>query len=94
MMYGQRLRDALRAQPDVPFIGVNDAFSAGIAVRPFDALFTSGLGFAASYYGLPDRGYIARSSMASFVQRASRIGARRSDSEAMQSGPTSKPRLP
>jgi len=73
MTYGQRLRNALEALPILPFIGVYDVFSAGIAARHFDALFISGFGFAASHYGLPDRGYIAWPDMVAFVQRVRTI---------------------
>jgi 2-methylisocitrate lyase-like PEP mutase family enzyme len=66
---GTRLRDAIRERDITPFIGVYDAFSASIAGRRFDALFVSGFGFAASFYGLPDIGFIAWSDMVSYVQR-------------------------
>ena len=52
-----------------PFIGVYDVFSAAIAAKRFDNLFLSGFGFAASHYGLPDRGFIAWSDMVDFVRR-------------------------
>jgi 2-methylisocitrate lyase-like PEP mutase family enzyme len=67
--YGTRLRDELEDVTIMPFIGVYDVFSATIAGRYFDSLFISGFGFAASYYGLPDIGFIAWSDMVSFVQR-------------------------
>ena len=73
MMHGQRLRNALQERAILPFIGVYDTFSAGIAARHFDALFISGFGFAASHYGLPDMGYIAWSDMVAFVQRVRAI---------------------
>lgn len=53
----------------IPFIGVYDAFSAAIAGRHYDGIFLSGFGFAASFYGLPDIGFIAWSGMAAYVQR-------------------------
>ena len=53
----------------MPFIGVYDAFSASVAARHFDGLFVSGFGFAASYYGLPDIGFIAWPDILAFVQR-------------------------
>jgi len=53
----------------MPFIGIYDVFSASIAARHYDGIFLSGFGFAASYYGLPDNGFIAWSDMVAFVQR-------------------------
>jgi 2-methylisocitrate lyase-like PEP mutase family enzyme len=53
----------------VPFIGVYDVFSASLAARHFDALFLSGFSFAASYYGLPDIGFITWTDILNFVQR-------------------------
>jgi 2-methylisocitrate lyase-like PEP mutase family enzyme len=53
----------------MPFIGVYDAFSASVAARYYQGLFVSGFGFAASYYGLPDIGFIAWPDIVAFVQR-------------------------
>ncbi len=53
----------------MPFIGVYDVFSASIAAKYYDGIFISGFGFAASYYGLPDIGFIAWSDIVAFVQR-------------------------
>lgn len=66
---GSRLRKAISETSITPFIGVYDAFSASIAGKHFDSLFISGFGFAASFYGLPDIGFIAWSDMVSYVQR-------------------------
>ena len=66
---GARMRAAVAACRITPFIGVHDAFSAGLAAREFDALFVSGFGFAASQLGLPDIGFIAWSDMVAHVQR-------------------------
>jgi 2-methylisocitrate lyase-like PEP mutase family enzyme len=66
---GSRLRKTISETSITPFIGVYDAFSASIAGKHFDALFISGFGFAASFYGLPDIGFIAWSDMVSYVQR-------------------------
>lgn len=66
---GNRMREAVRQAGITPFIGVYDVFSAGIAGRHFDALFLSGFGFAASFYGLPDIGFITWSDMISYAQR-------------------------
>jgi 2-methylisocitrate lyase-like PEP mutase family enzyme len=44
-------------------------FSASVAARHFDGFFVSGFGFAASYYGLPDIGFIAWPDMVDFTQR-------------------------
>lgn len=53
----------------MPFIGVYDVFSAGLAARHYDAIFCSGFGFAASHYGLPDIGFIAWSDLVNWVAR-------------------------
>ena len=66
---GNRMRTAVRESAITPFIGVYDVFSAGLAGRNYDALFLSGFGFAASFYGLPDIGFITWSDMVSYVQR-------------------------
>ncbi|TDD70360.1 isocitrate lyase/PEP mutase family protein [Actinomadura rubrisoli] len=52
-----------------PLIGVFDMFSASVAAQHYNGLFVSGFGFAASYYGLPDIGFIAWPDMVAFVQR-------------------------
>lgn len=65
----QRLRDAIQQRNITPFIGIYDTFSASIAAQHYDALFLSGFGFAASYYGLPDIGFIAWPDIVSLVQR-------------------------
>lgn len=44
-------------------------YSASIAAEHYDGMFVSGFGFAASYYGLPDIGFIAWPDMVAFVQR-------------------------
>lgn len=69
MEYGRRLREQIVPNQTLPLIGIYDAFSATVAARHYDALFLSGFGFAASYYGLPDIGFIAWSDMAAYVQR-------------------------
>ena len=66
---GNRMREAVNEAGITPFIGIYDVFSAGIAGRHYDALFLSGFGFAASFYGLPDIGFITWSDMVSYVQR-------------------------
>jgi 2-methylisocitrate lyase-like PEP mutase family enzyme len=44
-------------------------FSASLVAQRYGGMFVSGFGFAASYYGLPDIGFIAWPDMVSFVQR-------------------------
>jgi 2-methylisocitrate lyase-like PEP mutase family enzyme len=44
-------------------------FYASVAARHFNGFFVSGFGFAASYYGLPDIGFIAWPDMVDFTQR-------------------------
>lgn len=67
--FGHSLRQELKQECIVPFIGVYDVFSASIAARYYKGIFISGFGFAASHYGLPDIGFIAWSDMVAFVQR-------------------------
>ena len=67
--FGDRLRHRLGDGKILPLIGVFDVFSAALAARKFDAIFCSGYGFAASYYGLPDEGFIAWPDMLSYVER-------------------------
>lgn len=66
---GNRLRQSILDREITPFIGVYDVFSASLAGKHFDALFVSGFGFAASFYGLPDIGFITWSDIVSYVQR-------------------------
>lgn len=68
-IHGQRLRSEIESGRQIAFTGVYDVFSATLAARYSDALFVSGFGFAASFYGLPDIGFISWSDMAQFVQR-------------------------
>lgn len=65
---GAGLREAVSAGL-VSAIGIYDVFSATIAARQFSVLFVSGFGFAASYYGLPDFGFIGWPDIVTFVQR-------------------------
>lgn len=71
--YGKRFRNELTQSGIFPFAGVYDAFSASIAAKHFRGIFLSGFGFAASYYGLPDIGFITWNDMVSFVQRVRAI---------------------
>lgn len=69
MSFGSTLRREMEQRDLISFIGVYDNFSASIAARYFDGIFISGFSFAASYYGLPDIGFIAWSDLVAFVQR-------------------------
>lgn len=69
MSYGKLLRDDVRSDRVTPLIGIFDMFSASVAAQHYNGMFVSGYGFAASYYGLPDIGFIAWPDMVSFVQR-------------------------
>ena len=69
MNYGTVLRKQVREPRITPLIGVFDMFSATVAAQHYNGLFVSGFGFAASYYGLPDIGFIAWPDMVNFVQR-------------------------
>lgn len=67
--FGQELRERVKQDKLVCLTGVYDVFSATLAARHFEALFISGFGFAASFYGKPNIGLIAWSDIAAFVQR-------------------------
>lgn len=67
--FGRSLREEMKKRDMIPFIGVYDVFSASIAAKCFDGIFISGFSFAASYYGLPDIGFIAWPDVVAFVQR-------------------------
>lgn len=67
--YGELLRTELQSREIMPFVGVYDVFSATLAARHFDGLFISGFSFAASFYGLPDVGFIAWPDIVAFCQR-------------------------
>jgi 2-methylisocitrate lyase-like PEP mutase family enzyme len=68
-----RCEEARTQETALPFIGVYDTFSAGVAVQHVDTLFLSGYGFAASHYGLPDQGFIAWSDMVDYAGRVRHI---------------------
>jgi 2-methylisocitrate lyase-like PEP mutase family enzyme len=63
------LRKDIASAGVTPLIGIFDMYSASIAAQHYDGMFVSGFGFAASYYGLPDIGFIAWPDMVAFVQR-------------------------
>ncbi|MFF3575036.1 isocitrate lyase/PEP mutase family protein [Nocardia jiangxiensis] len=67
--YGTALRTEISGDGVTPLIGIYDMYSASIAAQHYNGMFVSGFGFAASYYGLPDIGYIAWPDMVGFVQR-------------------------
>jgi 2-methylisocitrate lyase-like PEP mutase family enzyme len=67
--YGRAFREAIKPGQILPLIGIYDTFSASVAARHYDALFLSGFGFAASYYGLPDIGFIAWPDILALVER-------------------------
>jgi 2-methylisocitrate lyase-like PEP mutase family enzyme len=69
LTYGKKLREQIAGPGTTPLIGVYDMYSASIAAEHYDGMFVSGFGFAASYYGLPDIGFIAWPDMVAFVQR-------------------------
>lgn len=69
MGYGDALRDEVHNESITPLIGIFDMYSASLAAQHFGGMFVSGFGFAASYYGLPDIGFIAWPDMVNFVQR-------------------------
>ena len=69
MCYGDALRDEVHNDNITPLIGIFDMHSASLAAQHYGGMFVSGFGFAASYYGLPGIGFIARPDMVGFVQR-------------------------
>ncbi|WP_329130426.1 isocitrate lyase/PEP mutase family protein [Streptomyces sp. NBC_00670] len=69
MSHGKKLREQIAGPGTTPLIGVYDMYSASIAAGHYDGMFVSGFGFAASYYGLPDIGFIAWPDMVAFVER-------------------------
>jgi 2-methylisocitrate lyase-like PEP mutase family enzyme len=69
MGYGDAFRDEVHNDNITPLIGIFDMYSASLAAQHYGGMFVSGFGFAASYYGLPDIGFIAWPDMVSFVQR-------------------------
>lgn len=69
MNYGDSLLKEMAKQDLLSFIGVYDVFSASLAARYYDGIFISGFSFAASFYGLPDIGFIAWPDIVAFVQR-------------------------
>lgn len=69
MRSGEKLRLQVRSKQIIPLIGVFDMFSASLVAQHYNGIFVSGFGFAASYYGLPDIGFIAWPDMVNFVQR-------------------------
>jgi 2-methylisocitrate lyase-like PEP mutase family enzyme len=69
MTYGSALRRDVNGNSITPLIGVFDMFSASLSAQHYGGMFVSGFGFAASYYVLPDIGFIAWPDMVNFVQR-------------------------
>ncbi|MGW5351737.1 isocitrate lyase/PEP mutase family protein [Streptomyces sp. NPDC004031] len=69
MQYGTVLRNEIASAGTTPLIGVYDMYSASIAAQHYNGFFVSGFGFAASYYGLPDIGFIAWPDMVAFAER-------------------------
>ncbi len=71
--YGEKLRQRIDQGNILSMIGVYDAFSSLLAADKFEAIFCSGYGFSASYYGLPDEGFITWTDMVAYVQRVRAI---------------------
>ncbi|MBZ4320463.1 isocitrate lyase/PEP mutase family protein [Streptomyces huiliensis] len=69
MRYGTALRDEIALPGTTPLIGIYDMYSASLAARHYNGFFVSGFGFAASYYGLPDIGFVAWPDMVGFLER-------------------------
>jgi 2-methylisocitrate lyase-like PEP mutase family enzyme len=70
---GKRLRRHLDESGITAFIGAYDVFSAAIAAQKFNGIFLSGFGLSASFYGLPDEGFVAWPDMVSFAERTRRV---------------------
>lgn len=77
LLPGDALRSSLLESREkkraLPFIGAYDTFSASVAAKYVDTIFLSGYGFASSYYGLPDEGYITWSDMVSYAARVRHV---------------------
>ena len=69
MGYGTALRTEVHNEGTTPLVGIFDMYPASLAAQHYGGMFVSGFGFAASYYGLPDIGFIAWPDMVGFVQR-------------------------
>ncbi|OKK22243.1 carboxyvinyl-carboxyphosphonate phosphorylmutase [Streptomyces sp. CB00455] len=67
--FGTALRASVAEPGTTPLIGVYDMYSASVAAGHYEGLFVSGFGFAASFYGLPDIGFIAWPDMVAFTER-------------------------
>jgi 2-methylisocitrate lyase-like PEP mutase family enzyme len=67
MGYGNELRVEVHNDGTTPLIGIFDMYSASLAAKHYGGMSVSGFGFAASYYGLPDIGFIAWPDMVGFV---------------------------
>lgn len=67
--HGMLLREEMNKGGLLPFMGFYDVFSATVAARHFNGLFLSGFSFAASFYGLPDIGFICWTDLVAFTQR-------------------------
>ena len=67
--HGTLLKEEINKRRLLPFMGFYDVFSATIAARNFNGLFLSGFSFAASFYGLPDIGFICWTDLVAFTQR-------------------------
>lgn len=67
--HGRLLKEEIRQGPLLPFMGIYDVFSASVAARSFNGLFLSGFSFAASFYGLPDIGFICWADLVACTQR-------------------------
>ncbi|MCP5005870.1 MAG: isocitrate lyase/PEP mutase family protein [Planctomycetes bacterium] len=59
----------LESSKILPFVGIYDVFSASIAARYYNSFFLSGFSFSASFYGLPDNGFISWTDMLDFTKR-------------------------
>ena len=65
----QKILKELENGEILPFIGIYDVFSASIAAKYYNSFFLSGFSFAASFYGLPDIGFISWTDMLDFTKR-------------------------
>lgn len=75
-LFGSSLRNRILDGGILPLLGVYDVFSASIAAAHTEGLFLSGFGFAASHYGLPDRGFVAWTDVIDFCRRVRAVAPR------------------
>jgi len=70
---GKRLKKRLNEGGAIAFLGAYDVFSAKLIAKQFEGIFCSGFSFTASFYGLPDIGYMSWKDIADFAIRIKNV---------------------